>query len=172
MMNTGARRWALLWCALAASGFAGRKPPAYVMYNVDVLIDQVAAGEQEKVGDHDRVRVVYDSSELDPRTQRVGLKNLQHFIMGRWQPEHPDPVMMPMNDAWLDLNAHPYAVHYHARVTHGKPIILEFDEQSRRLNIRSQTEPGLVLLSGAYSVEPRPITGPEAIAAATAGGVQ
>jgi hypothetical protein len=174
MVKTGAKQWAL-GCALAALGFAlvgksGSASPAYIMYDVDVAVDQVAAGEQEKVGDHDKVRIVYDHSELDPKTQRAGLKNLQHFIMGKWQPEHPDPIMMPMDDAWVDLSAHPYAVHFRAKVTHGKTIIIDLDEHTRRLSIRSQTDPSLVLMSGNYHVESKPITGPEAIAAATAGG--
>jgi len=145
------------------------RPPAYIAYDVDVAVDQVAAGEQAKVGDHDKVRIVYDYSELDPQTQRVRLKNLQHFIMGKWQPEHPDSVFMPMEDAWLDLHAQPYAVHYRAKVTHGKPISIELDEHTRRLSIRSQSDPNLILLSGLYHIVPRPITGPDAIAAATAG---
>ena len=144
-------------------------PPAYILYDLDVAIDQVAAGEQAKVGDHDKVRIVYDYSELDRKTHRVGLKNLQHFIMGKWQPEHPDSTFMPMADAWLDLHAQPYAVHFRAQVTHGKPISIELDEHTRRLTIRSQADPNLILLSGPYQVEPRPITGPDAIAAATAG---
>jgi hypothetical protein len=144
-------------------------PPAYILYDVDVAIDEVAAGEQAKVGDHDKVRIVYDYSELDLNTQRVRLKNLQHFIMGKWQPEHPDPAFMPMNDAWIDLHAQPYAVHYRAKVTHGKPVSIELDEHTRRLSIRSQADPKLILLSGLYHVEPRPITGRDAIAAATSG---
>jgi hypothetical protein len=144
-------------------------PPAYILYDVDVAIDQVAAGEHAKVGDHDKVRVVYDYSELDRKSHRVGLKNLQHFIMGKWQPEHPDPTFMPMGDAWLDLHARPYAIHFRAQVTHGKPISIELDEHTRRLTIRSHADPNLILLSGPYQVEPRPITGPDAIAAATAG---
>ena len=147
-------------------------PPAYILYDVDVAIDRVAAGEQAKVGDHDKVRIVYDYSELNPNTRRVGLKNLQHFITGKWQPEHPDSAFMPMDDAWLDLHAQPYALHYCARVTHGKPIILELDEHTRRLTIRAQADPNLILLSGIYQIDPRPVTGPEAVAAASAGEVR
>jgi hypothetical protein len=148
------------------------RPAAYILYEVDVAIDRVAAGEQAQVGQHDKVRIVYDYSELDMKTGRVALKNLQHFINGKWQPAHPDPLFMPMGDAWLDVSAQPYAVHYRAKVTHGKPIILELDEHTRRLSIRSQSDPNLILLSGIYHIEPRPMTGPEATAAATAGEVQ
>ncbi len=145
-----------------------QRPPAYVMHDMDVTIDQVAPGERTRVGDHDKIRVVYDDSAIDPKTRRVKLLNMQHFIGGRYQPAHPDPVFMPMGDAWLDLSVAPYAMHFRAQVVHGKPILIEVNEQTRRLSIRSQDDPGQILLSGLYRIDPRPITGPDAEAAATA----
>jgi hypothetical protein len=145
-----------------------QRPPAYVMHDMDVAIDQVAPGERTRVGDHDKIRVVYDDSAIDPKTHRVKLLNMQHFIGGRYQPEHPDPVFMPMNDAWLDLSVAPYAMHFRAQVVHGKRILIEVNERTRRLSIRSQEDPELSLLSGLYRIDPRPITGPDAEAAATA----
>jgi hypothetical protein len=143
------------------------RPPAYVMHEVDVTVDQAAAGEPSKAGDHDKVRIVYDDSEVDPSTHRVKLKNLQHFIGGRYSPQHPDAVFMPMDDAWLDLGQVPFSLHYRARVTHGKPIVLEFDAGTHRFTVRPQAEPNTLLEGGSYLIDPRPITGPEAIAAAT-----
>ena len=145
-----------------------QRPPAYVMHDLDVAIDQVAAGERAHVGDHDRIRVVYDDSAIDPKTRRVKLLNMQHFVGANYQPAHPDPVFMPMNDAWLDLSVAPYAMHFRAQVVHGKPIVIEVNEQTRRLSIRSQDDPKQILLSGLYRIDPRPITGPEADVAATA----
>jgi hypothetical protein len=144
-----------------------QRPPAYVMHDMDVAIDQVAPGERTRVGDHDKIRVVYDDSTIDPKTRRVKLLNMQHFIGGRYQPAHPDPVFMPMGDAWLDLSVSPYAMHFRAQVVHGKPILIDVNEKTRRLSIRSQTDPGQILLSGLYRIDPRPITGPDADAAAT-----
>jgi hypothetical protein len=137
---------------------------------VDVSIDQVAEGEPGSVGGHDQLRLVYDRSEIDPKTHHVKLKNLQHLALGKYQPEHPDALFMPMDDAWLDLSAKPFALHYHASVTHGKPIIVDFDEHTRRLSIRSQADPSRILLGGAYRIDPKTTTGSEAIAAATGVG--
>ena len=145
-----------------------QRPPAYVMHDMDVAIDQVAPGERAQVGDHDRVRVVYDDSSIDPKTRRVKLLNMQHYMGTSYQPAHPDPVFMPMNDAWLDLSVAPYVMHFRAQVVHGKPVFIEVNEQTRRLSIRSQDDPKQILLGGLYRIDPRPITGPEADAAATA----
>jgi hypothetical protein len=144
-----------------------RPPPAYVVLNMYVTLDQVAAGEASQIGDVDRMRVVYDASAIDPITKRVKIVNLQHFIGGAFNPPHPDALVMPTNDAWLDLNAAPYRLHYRAEVTHGKPILIEIDENTRRLSIGSQLQPGQVLISGTYGFDPTPVTGAEAIAAAT-----
>jgi hypothetical protein len=143
------------------------RPPAYAMLNLYVTLDQVAEGERSKIGDVDHMRVVYDANALDPLTRRVRLINLQHFTGGAFDPPHPDPVMMPMNDAWLDLGSTPYRLHYRAAVTHGKPIVIEFDETTQRLSIRSQQPPAPVLISGPYRFDPTPVAGPEAISAAT-----
>jgi hypothetical protein len=148
-------------------GAVGRAPPIYVALNFNVTLDQVAAGEKSRVGDVDRMRVVYDANSVDPVTKRVGIINLQHFIDGAFNPAHPDAVMMPMNDAWLDLSSRPYRLHYRAAVTHGKPILIEIDAAARRLSIRSQQQPEIVLISGTYDFDPTPLTGAEAIAAAT-----
>lgn len=142
-------------------------PPAYVMLNMYVTLDQVAAGEASRLGDVDRLRVVYDANAIDPITKRVPLINLQHFIGGAYTPSHPDPVMMPMTDAWLDLSVVPHRLHYRAEVTHGKPIVIQIDEKTQRLSIHPQAHPEQTLISGVYGFDPTPIVGPEARAAAT-----
>jgi hypothetical protein len=141
--------------------------PAYTLLNLYVTLDQVAEGERSKIGDVDRMRIIYDANAIDPATRHVRLINLQHFVGGAFNPPHPDPVMMPMTDAWLDLSSTPYRLHYRAAVTHGKPIVIEFDEIAQRLSIRSQQPPAEVLISGPYRIDPTPIAGPDAIAAAT-----
>jgi hypothetical protein len=144
-----------------------RPPPAYVLLNMYVILDQVAAGENSQIGDVDRLRVVYDANAIDPVTKRVGVINLQHLIGGIFSPPHPDAVMMPTGDAWLDLSSAPYRLHYRAAVTHGKPILIDIDDNSRRLSIYPQQQPDQVLISGPYGFDPVALTGPEAIAAAT-----
>jgi hypothetical protein len=143
------------------------RPPAYLMLDMDVAIDQVAAGEQEAVGSHDRLHLVFDASEIDSRTQHVPLVNMQHFISGKYLPAHPDAAFMPMQGAWLDLGREPYALHFRASVVHGKPILIEADEHTHRLTIRPQDHPEQVLVSGHYLIDPRPISTSEAVSAAT-----
>ncbi|MGC3979687.1 MAG: hypothetical protein QM808_00325 [Steroidobacteraceae bacterium] len=146
--------------------------PAITMLNMSVHIDKVsndpkrAAGT--KVGDTDKVRLVYDANAVDARTQRVPLLNFQHFIGGSYMPASPDAKMMPVDDAWLDLSTKPYKVHFKAAVVHGLPIIIDADENARRLTIRSQGADSEVYLTGPYDIDPTPITGAEAIAAGTA----
>lgn len=146
-----------------------RPAPAYAMHEVRVLIDQVGEPGATRIGDVDRVRVVYDQNAIDPETQRVKLTNFQHFIRGRFLPEHPDVTMMPMSDAWMDLSTQPYRMHFHAAVTHGIPVVIDVSEDTGRLTIRAQGRPpdAPALQSGSYMIDPRPITGHEAKSAAT-----
>jgi hypothetical protein len=143
-----------------------RRPPAYLMLAMDVAIDQVAPGEQAQVGSHDQLRVVFDASEIDAVSGHVPLRNMQHLIGGKYLPARADPIFMPVTDAWLDLRSEPYALHFKASVVHGKPILIEADEHTRRLTIHPQEQPGEVLISGDYQIDSRPISGPEADAAA------
>jgi len=155
---------------IAAPDTTAQEKPDYAMFDMDVAIDTVATGEQATPGSHDKLRLVFDRSAVDPRTRRVPLVNLQHFVAGRYQPEHPDAVFMPMNDAWLDLSSQPYSLHFTANVLHGKPIRIEADEHTHRLTIHAQDQAQTVLLSGPYAVDPQVIGGAEAVDAATAGG--
>jgi|HubBroStandDraft_1064217.scaffolds.fasta_scaffold98396_1 hypothetical protein len=152
------------------SGVAGANlaEPVYVMHEVEVRLDRVEASGASKVGDVDRIRIVYDRNAIDPKSHRVRLLNFQHLIHGAYTPQHPDPVFMPMNDAWLDLSKEPYRLHFHAAVTHGMPILIDVDARTRRLTIHPQSDPHEILLSGRYQIDPRPITGAAAQAAATA----
>jgi hypothetical protein len=138
---------------------------AITMLNMTVTLDEVAPGQPGKVGDVDRLRIVYDASAVDPATKQVKLLNLQHFTGGRYFPPAPDPTQMPTDDSWLDTSSTPYRLHYKASVTHGQAIIIEFDENSYRLTIHPQQDPTATLESGVYRIDPVRITGPEAIAA-------
>jgi hypothetical protein len=141
---------------------------AMTMLNMQVTLEQVAPGERSKVGDIDRVRLVYDANAMDPKTKRVKLANMQHFIGGKWLPAAADPVMMPTNDSWLDTSTLPYRLHFKARVVHGQPIIIDADENTWTLTIHPQNDPAAILESGHYEIDPTPGTGPEAMAAGSA----
>jgi hypothetical protein len=134
-----------------------------ILLNMRVTLDQVsperAAAAHTQVGQVDRLRIVYDPAAVDPVTRRVPLLNFQHWVNGRYAPAEPDPVGMPMNDAWLDLSAKPYRLHLKAAVVHGSPILIEVDEVSRRLTIHPQRDPASVLISGTYQIDPHPILG-------------
>ena len=142
--------------------------PAMTMLNMQVTLEQVVPGQRSKVGDIDRVRLIFDANAMDPKTKRVKLANLQHFIGGKWFPAAADPVMMPTNDSWLDTSTLPYRLHFKAYVVHGQPIIIDVDENTRSLAIHPQNDPAAILQSGPYEIDPTPNTGPEAMAAGSA----
>lgn len=142
--------------------------PAMTMLNMTVTLAQAAAGQPGKVGDVDKLRLVYDANALDPATKRVKLANMQHYMGGKWFPPAADPVMMPTSDSWLDTSALPYRLHFKAYVVHGQPIIIDVDENSRTLSIHPQSDPTAILESGHYEIDPTPTTGAEATAAGSA----
>jgi hypothetical protein len=159
---------AVLGAVLAFAADAD-SPARIVMLNMAVTLDYVSAERSKaaptKVGDIDRLRIVYDAAAVDPNTHRVRLLNLQHFIAGHYSPAAPDPRMMPLDDAWLDLGVTPYRLHFRAAVVHGDPIIIDIDEVSRRLTIHPQQHPQEAIISGPYAIDSTPITGPEAAVA-------
>jgi hypothetical protein len=148
------RAWILALLAVSAVHGAAR---SITMLDMTVTLDQAAPDQPGKVGDVDRLRIVFDANDVDPKTHRVKLLNLQHFTGGQYVPPAPDPAVMPTNDAWLDMSSIPYRLHYRASVVHGRPIIIDFDEKSRRLTIRPQSDPGTTLESGIYRIDPTPV---------------
>jgi hypothetical protein len=174
--NPAAYAAVLFLCALHLTSSAAAGPRCLVthhlvMLDMAVTLDQVAGDRPElkamKVGHVDRLRIVYDADAVDPQTHRVALLNFQHYMHGRYAPERPDPIAMPMSDAWLDLGRRPYRMHLKAAVVHGSPILIEVDEASGRLTIRPQGEPQAVLVSGHYAIDPAPIIGRRADNAGT-----
>jgi hypothetical protein len=150
---------AVLWALLASP--ATGADHQLVMLNVQVTLDRVSQERSEaahtKVGQIDRLRIVYDPTAVDPATHRVPLINFQHLVDGHYEPAKPDPVAMPMPDAWLDLSTKPYRLHLKAAVVHGSPILIEVDEVTRRLTIHPQSDRYSVLISGPYQIDPTPI---------------
>jgi hypothetical protein len=170
----GAPRIAWQACMLAVlaglCAHAGNAAVHPVALQMTVTLDQVTP-DLDKVGERtvgqvDQLRIVYDANEVDPKTKRVKLLNFQHLIDGRYAPPKPDPVMMPMSDAWLDLSTLPYRMHLKAAVIHGTPIIIEVDENTRRLAIRPQEHTDEILIAGPYVIDPTPVTGHSAAEAA------
>jgi hypothetical protein len=135
----------------------GHDAPHLVTLTMYVALDRIAAASDGashgKVGDMDRIRLTYDADAVDPVTRRVALINFQHWMNGQYLPPHPDPVMMPVTDSWLDLTQIPYRLHFKASVIHGEPIVIEVSESTRRLTIYRQGDPQAVLLSGAYWID-------------------
>lgn len=133
-----------------------------IALDIDIVLDQVSPEEPGmKVGMHHKARIYYDDSKIDPATHRVRALHQQHTPM--LIPKHLDPEAEPMSNAWLDLSAKPYRYHYAASPVGGGwpfPYAILFDEQAMRMTIRKQSD-GSLLLSGPYTIDPTPITGPE-----------
>ena len=147
----------LLIALLASGGIScGAHAPAITMLNMTVTLDEVAPGQPSKVGDVDKLRIVYDANAVDPKTRRVKLLNMQHFTGGRYSPPVPNPAMMPMDDSWLEVSSVPFRLHYRARVVHGQPIIIDVDENTRRLTIHPQNNAEATWISGPYAIDPAP----------------
>lgn len=161
----------ILLAALGSLFVRARDAPVHpVALAMTVTLDQVTtdldkAGERT-VGQVDQLRIVYDANAVDPRTKHVKLLNFQHLIDGRYAPPKPDPVMMPLTDAWLDMSALPYRLHFKAAVTHGTPILIDVDEMTRRLAIHPQAHPDEILIAGPYVIDPAPVEGPTVAEAA------
>jgi hypothetical protein len=133
-----------------------------VALDIDIVIDKVSPEERGmKLGMHHNARIYYDDSKIDRATQRVCVLHQQHTPM--LIPKHLDPQAEPMTNAWLDLSAKPYRYHYAASPVGGNwpfPYAILFDEQSMRMTIRKQSD-GTLLLSGRFTVNATPITGPD-----------
>ncbi len=140
---------------------------AIVARTVHVIIDQVGPTHTSDMGKDHEARIFYDDATVDPITHRVKILHEQHTPM--MIPKHPDPVVMPVANAWLDLGSKP--LRYHLAASPGveclpgnramwKPYAIVFDEDTHRMTIRTQ-ETGELELSGKYSVEDKVQAGPE-----------
>lgn len=154
----------LVASAILASSVAAVLPATakIVALDIDIVLDQASPEEKGmSVGMHHSARIFYDDTKIDPATHRVCVIHEQHTP---WLiPKHLDPLAEPMENAWLDLSVRPYRYHYAASPVGGNwpfPYTILFDEQAMRMTIRKQSD-GSVLLSGTYSIDPTPITGPD-----------
>jgi hypothetical protein len=132
-----------------------------IALDVDIVIDQASSEEKGmRVGQHHEARVFYDQADVDPVTHRVALLHEQHTPA--LIPKHLNAAQMPMSNAWLDLSGTPIRYHFAAAPTVAIPFpyFILFDESTMRMTIRKQSD-GSLLLAGPYTVNPKPITGPE-----------
>ncbi len=155
------RDWIGAGMALASALCCAPVTAKIVALDVDIVIDQVSPEEKGIfIGQHHEARVFYDDTKIDPATHRVALLHEQHTPA--LIPKHLNPGAMPMSNAWLDLSGSPIRYHFAAAPTVGFPLpyFILFDEKTLRMTIRKQTD-GSLLLAGQYTVNPRPITGPD-----------
>lgn len=137
-----------------------------VARDIAIVIDQVSPEHKSDLGTIHEARIFYDDSKIDPVTHRVKILHQQHTPM--YIPKHPDPAVMPVTNAWLDLSAEPYRYHYAASPALPEmppgmklwdPYAVVFDENSRRMTIRKQSD-GSLELSGIYTVSTKVLSGP------------
>jgi hypothetical protein len=139
-----------------------------IALDVSITIDQVSPEEKGMaVGQHHEARLFYDQADVDPVTHRVALLHEQHTPA--LIPKRLNAAQMPMSNAWIDLSGTPIRYHFAAAPTVAIPFayFILFDENTMRMTIRKQSD-GSLLLSGPYTVNPKPITGPEIDAAVSA----
>ena len=134
---------------------------------ITIHIDQTGKGFEKNMGLSHEARIFYDDSQIDPVSHRVKILHEQHTPM--LIPAHPDPVVMPVSNAWLDLGATPYRYHLAASpglqcLANGKTMFdaytIVFDENTHRMTIRSQAT-GELELSGQYVVGDAVQSGPK-----------
>jgi hypothetical protein len=143
------------------AGAPGVATHKIIALDVDIVLDQVSPDEKNiSVGQHHEARVFYDQADIDPTTHRVALLHEQHTPA--LIPKHLNSAQMPMSNAWLDLSGTPIRYHFAAAPTAAIPFpyFILFDETTMRMTIRRQSD-GSLLLTGRYSVNPKPITGPD-----------
>ena len=160
---------------LALSGLAALPADAKIVArDIKIVMDQTSPDHKEDLGKTHEARIYYDDSTIDPVTHRVRILHQQHTPM--LIPKHPDPAVMPVANAWLDLSSQPYRYHMAAspalpQLPPGmkpmwEPYAILFDETTQRMTIRKQSD-GSLELSGRYTVGAEVLSGPEIEAVVT-----
>ncbi len=156
---------AMVITALAAT--ASPAAATIVARDISIVMDQANDEHKGDIGKTHEARIYYDDAKIDPVTKRVPILHQQHTPM--LIPYHPDPAIMPVGNAWLDLSSKPYRYHMAASpavqpLANGKlpwaPYAIVFDEDSQRMTIRRQSD-GVLELSGKYTVSEEAHTGPD-----------
>jgi hypothetical protein len=127
--------------------------------SLTVTVDQVAEEDatQYKPGAVDHLRITYDTRSIVRSSHRGPIQSLSHFIGNRWM------NIEPADASILDLSSQPYALNFVAAAVHGRPIVVVFEAQTRRMAILARPD-FHVLIAGQYSIDPKPLT-PSQIAA-------
>lgn len=139
---------AVFACALAASAQARE-----VILAMDVEIDQVAPEDAQmyRVGGHDRDRIGYDDTQVDPKTRRVRVNYLAHYIAGKFV------ETAPTDASSLDMSTLPYKLQFSASVTHGRPIVALFESETQRMAMLARPDFHM-LIAGKYTIDPKALT--------------
>ncbi len=157
----------MLLAALLSAGFAAPKASAeIVMLNAYTIYDYTVPGDSYP-GALQFEHLVFDTSQIDPKTHRVPLLLQQHDIGGHYAPAHVTPEEH-MEGAWLDMSSLPYRYHRWSKATHGATEIVIDATENGRISMRRVSDLSL-LVSGRYWVDPTLIHGAAAVAAGTPG---
>jgi len=83
-----------------------------VARDIHIIIDKTNDENKGFMGQDHEARAFYDDAQVDPATHRVKILHEQHTPM--LIPKHPDPNIMPVGNAWLDLGSTPIRYHFAA----------------------------------------------------------
>lgn len=121
--------------------------------SMDVELDQVAPEDEKmyRVGGHDLDRITYDDTTIDPKTHRVKVTSLSHYIAGHWHGTDPADA------STLDLSSQPYRLNFVSAVNHGRPLIALFEGDTMRMAMLARPD-FHVLIAGKYTIDPTPLT--------------
>jgi hypothetical protein len=144
------------WSAALAFALCTPALTAYaktVTLSMDVQLDQVAPEDAKmyRVGGHDLDRITYDDSTVDPKTHRVRITSLSHYIAGHWHPTDPADASI------LDLSAKPYRLNFVSSVNHGRLIVALFEADTQRMAMLARPDFHM-LIAGSYKIDPTPLT--------------
>lgn len=126
---------------------------------MDVELDQVAPEDAKmyRVGGHDLDRITYDDAKVDPKTHRVPVSSLSHYIGGRWFPTEPADA------SFLDMSSVPYRLTFASSVNHGRPLVALFEGDTMRMAMLARPD-FHVLIAGKYLINPTALTDAEVAA--------
>jgi hypothetical protein len=120
---------------------------------MDVELDQVAPEDAKmyRVGGHDLDRITYDDTKVDPKTQRVRITSLSHYIGGQWHATEPADASI------LDMSSKPYRLNFVSSVNHGRLIVALFESDTMRMAMLARPDFHM-LIAGKYVIDPTPLT--------------
>ena len=130
-----------------------------VTLSMNVELDQVAPEDDKmyRVGGHDLDRITYDDAQIDPKTHRVRVTSLSHYIGGHWHPTEPADA------STLDLSSKPYRLNFVSSVNHGRLLVALFEGDTYRMAMLARPD-FHVLIAGRYSIDSTPLTDSQILA--------